>query len=110
MLILFLGLLVFVPGVAADESADPAAFLEFTSIADGRCQILSEGGKLRLIHNRHRQRTIDFRLVRMFAGNHPQGLVTGTLIAGTEGMKLGCTEVDGRPQDWVLQRARFVKE
>lgn len=91
-------------------SGEAASHLEFESVADGRCQILSAGGKLRLVHNRHAERGIDFRLLRMFAGNHPQGLVVGQLPAGAEPMKLGCTRVDGRPQDWVIQRARYMPQ
>ncbi len=90
--------------------ADAASFLEFESVPDGRCQILSAGGKLRVVHNRHTERSIDFRLTRLFAGNHPQGLVVGQLAAGETGMKLGCTEVDGRKQDWVIERARYLNQ
>lgn len=91
-------------------SGNAADYLEFESVPDGRCQILSAGGKLRLVHNRHAERGIEFRLLRMFAGNHRQGLVAGQLAAGEEGMKLGCTKVDGRPQDWVIQRARYMDQ
>lgn len=94
---------------AAGEAAGAASYLVFESIADGRCQILSKGGKLRVLRNRHAQRAIDFRLMRVFAGK-PQGLSTGIAEPGATPFKLGCTRVDGRAQDWVIDRARFKQE
>jgi hypothetical protein len=91
----------------ASTGDSAAAFLELRSEPDGRCQILSQGGKLRVLHNHHAERAIEYRLVRVFAGDHPQGLSDGVAPPG-EPVKLGCTEVDGRPQDWVVQRARFA--
>ncbi len=96
---------------ATDEHADkqpPASFLTFQSEADGRCQILSTGGQLRVLINRHASRAIDYRLVRVFGAGHRQGLVGGTAPPGGERVPLGCTQVDGRPQDWLLERARFT--
>lgn len=84
-----------------------ASFLTFLSEADGRCQILSAGGKLRVLINSHATQAIDYRLVRVFGAGHRQGLVGGIAPAGGERVPLGCTEVDGRPQDWLLERARF---
>lgn len=98
------------PVAASQAEPDPAAYLEFESVPDGRCQILSEGGKLRVLHNRHASRSIDYRLLRMFPPTRPQGLVAGTIAAGAEPAKLGCTRVDGREQDWVLKRARYAPE
>jgi len=98
------------PAVASQAVGDPAAYLEFESVPDGRCQILSEGGKLRVLHNRHASLTIDYRLLRVFPPTRPQGLVGGTIAAGAEPAKLGCTRVDGREQDWVLKRARYAPE
>lgn len=95
---------------AAPAAIDPAAegFLEFQSEADGRCQILSEGGRLRVLYNRHASRAIDYRLVRVFGDGHRQGRVVGTAPAGGTPVPLGCTRVDGRPQDWQLERATFT--
>lgn len=95
---------------AADGPAPDAAasFLEFASEADGRCQILSEGGQLRVLHNRHASRDIDFRLMRVFGAGKQQNRVVGTAPAGGEPVRLGCTRVDGRPQDWLLERATFT--
>ena len=108
---LLLGLIWMTPVAAAfaatGEADEAANHLEFESQPDGRCQILSRGGKLRVVHNRHVDRAIEFRQMRTFAGGRPQGLVVGVAPAGGEAVKLGCTEVDGRPQDWVVQRARF---
>ncbi len=90
-----------VPALAA------TGFLEFQSEADGRCQVLSEGGKLRVLYNRHDSRAIDYRLIRVFGDGHRQGRVVGTAPAGGAPVPLGCTRVDGRPQDWQLERATF---
>lgn len=94
---------------AAAPAAAPAAggFLAFESEPDGRCQILSEGGKLRVLYNRHDSRAIDYRLMRVFGDGHRQGRVVGTAPAGGERVPLGCTRVDGHPQDWQLERATF---
>ena len=94
---------------AADGSAGAASYLVFESVADGRCQILSDGGKLRVLRNQHAQRAINFRLMRVFAGK-PQGLSTGIAEPGATPFKLGCTRVDGRDQDWVIERAGFKPE
>ena len=86
---------------------DAAAYLEFEQVLDGKCYILSSGGKLVLMHNRHPERAIAYRLVRVFAGR-PQGSFTvGRLDAGVDPIKLGCSEVDGRPQRWEVVRAEF---
>ena len=92
---------------AVTTAAEVSEFLELVSVPDGRCQILSAGGQLRVLYNRHQSRAIDYRLIRSFAGDHPQGRVAGVVTAGDEGVKLGCTKVDGRPQDWHIERARF---
>ena len=89
------------------EAPSAGSFLEFQSEADGRCQILSEGGRLRVLYNRHDSRAIDYRLMRVFGDGHRQGRVVGTAPAGGERVPLGCTRVDGRPQDWQLERANF---
>lgn len=106
---LFVASLSVLSVVRAAEPADDgaAAFLELESVLDGRCQILSEGGKLRVIKNTHASRTVRYRLIRMFAGNHPQGRSIGSAPPGAEPVKLGCTRVDGRTQDWIVERARF---
>lgn len=94
---------------AADGTAVVPAgdYLELESVVDGRCQILSEGGKLRVLRNTHPERAVAYRLLRVFAGDHPQGLVTGVAPPGSAVVKLGCTKVDGRVQDWQVQRADF---
>ncbi len=98
----------FLTGAAsASGDADAAAFLALESVNDGRCQNLSEGGKLRVLRNTHAERDISYRLIRMFAGNHPQGRSVGHAPAGGAAVKLGCTRVDGREQDWIVERARF---
>src|SRR5690606_8133132 len=66
------------PRVVASPGADDASeFLAFESVGDGRCLNLSEGGKLRILRNTHGERAIHYRVQRLFAGNHPQGLATG---------------------------------
>lgn len=92
---------------SADEQA--AAHLEFESVLDGRCQILSDGGKLRVMRNNHADRPIRYRLTRVFVGK-AQGLSVGVAPPAGETVKLGCTKVDGRLQEWVVERAEFTPE
>ncbi len=104
-----LGALTSFAGAATNSVEQQAtSFLEFQSEADGRCQILSEGGKLRVLYNRHASRAINYRLIRVFGDSHQQGRVAGTAPAGGEPVPLGCTQVNGRPQDWQLERATFI--
>ena len=70
--------------------------------------MLSAGGKLRVLTNRHETRAIDYRLIRVFGEGHRQNQVAGTAPAGGELVQLGCTQVDGQPQDWLLERAIFT--
>lgn len=96
-----------IPSLAEVPALAAKFFLEFQSEPDGRCQVLSAGGKLRVLYNRHESRAIDYRLIRVFGNGHRQGRVVGTAPAGREPVPLGCTRVDGRPQDWQLERATF---
>jgi hypothetical protein len=80
--------------------------VSFEYRADGKCQTLSEGGKLVVLHNRHLGREISYRLVRYFAGV-PQTRVLGQLKASGTGEALGCSRVDGREQLWKVERASF---
>lgn len=95
------------PAAASPGTDDAGQFLAFESIGDGRCLNLSEGGKLRILRNTHGERAIHYRVMRLFAGNHPQGLATGIAPANGDPVPLGCTRVDGRLQDWTVERARF---
>lgn len=81
-------------------------FLTVKSQNDGRCQILSEGGKLVVLRNTHPDRSIRYRLVRYFM-DVPQSRVVGAIAPGEEGQKLGCSRVDGRDQFWKIERAEF---
>lgn len=101
-------LLLISPLATAFAADDAASYLVFESMNDGRCQNLSDGGKLRILRNTHAEWAIHFRLTRMFAGNRPQGLVQGLAPAGGEPVRLGCTRVDGREQDWVVRNAQFT--
>lgn len=103
-----LALLLQATATASESSADAANFVRFELIPDGRCQILSAGGKLRVLYNLHHSQAIEYRLIRTFAGSHPQGRVVGVAPAESAAIKLGCSEVGGRPQDWVLERAKFT--
>jgi len=91
-----------------DQQSAPS-YLSFESVADGRCQILSSGGKLRVLHNQHPDTAIKYRLIRTFVGKS-QGRSVGVAQPGDAITKLGCTRVDGREQDWVVERAQFVAE
>ncbi len=95
---------------SADEPAGPAAsFLAFETVPDGKCQILSEGGKLTLLRNTHPSSTIRYRLVRLFVAR-PQGLMDGEIEPAESVQKLGCDRVGGRAQTWQVKRASFAQE
>ena len=91
-----------------DAAQDAAAYLEFESKADGRCQTLSEGGMLRVMRNTHREYAIRYRLTRIFV-DVPQGLLVGVAPPGGEEVALGCSKVDGRDQHWTVERASFTE-
>ena len=93
---------------ASGPAGDPESFLSITKQADGRCQILSSGGKLAVIRNSHPSRDIRFRLVRLFVDVPQQGRASGIASAGENAQKLGCTLVDGREQRWVVESAEFA--
>jgi hypothetical protein len=94
-------------GNPAGADGTPAV-LEFESQPDGRCQILSEGGRLVSMHNRRTDRAVNYRLVRYFA-EHPQNRVVGEIPAASI-QPLGCDTVDGRPQHWVVERFQIEEE
>ncbi|MSR15673.1 MAG: hypothetical protein EXR86_14190 [Gammaproteobacteria bacterium] len=91
------------------SSGEATGFLELESVPDGRCQILSDGGKLTVLRSTHRSKRINYRLRRVFA-TKTQGLTTGILEPNRVIQKLGCDKVDGRAQTWEVDRARFVEE
>ena len=97
-------------GVAAKvvSDAEAAGYLAFEKVGDGRCHNLSQGGKLMVMHNKHPEKPIKFRLTRFFADVRQWGRATGTAAPGEEPTKLGCTQVDGREQRWEVERANFV--
>jgi hypothetical protein len=105
----FAALLATSPATAGQSADDAASYLNIQSVEDGRCQILSQGGKLVLITNTHATKRINYRLLRVFAAK-PQGLTTGLLAPNGVAQKLGCDKVDGRAQTWQIKRARFVEE
>ncbi|HMM77709.1 MAG TPA: hypothetical protein PJ986_18550 [Gammaproteobacteria bacterium] len=89
----------------ADEAA--VAALVFEEQLDGKCQILSAGGKLVVLRNASADRAVRYRLVRMFLGV-PQGRLDGEIAPGGTPQKLGCNRVNGRPQSWRVERATLV--
>lgn len=93
---------------AADSTFPAETALEFEEKLDGRCYILSEGGKLVVMHNRSPSASVRYRLVRLFADRPQMGRTTGIIGPG-EQVKLGCSEVDGRRQHWRVERAAFVQ-
>ena len=94
---------------APPANAPAQDFLVIASEADGKCQNLSEGGKLVVIRNVDPARSIAYRLVRTFA-KVPQSRVVGVLAPGDAAQRLGCNRVDGREQGWRVERATFNKE
>lgn len=99
-------LLAFGTGLAAAPKDPAKPYLSLTPQNDGKCQILSEGGKLVVLRNTHPDRSIRFRLIRYFM-DVPQSRVVGAIAPGDEGQKLGCSRVDGREQFWKIERADF---
>lgn len=91
----------------ADEAA--AAALVFEEQLDGKCQILSQGGKLVVLRNTHPAQPVRYRLVRMFLGT-PQGRLDGQIAPADPPQKLGCNRVNGRRQYWRVERATLVAE
>ncbi len=91
------------------DRMEAAPHLALESLEDGKCFILSPGGKLRVMRNTHPDRAVKFRLDRYFADKLQAGGAAGTIAPGDEPVKLGCTEVDGREQRWEIQRAEFTE-
>ena len=90
-------------------AGDAAEALVFEAQNDGRCQILSEGGKLVVLRNTHAEDAIRYRLVRQFAGV-PQGRIDGEIRPGEAPQKLGCNRVNGRLQTWKVERATRLEK
>ena len=99
-------------GAPAEDGAlasdDPGSYLEFVASLDGKCHILSTGGRLRSIKNNHRKKTIRYRLVRYFAGKPQPSFTAGTLGPAGQISALGCDRVDGQDQSWRLESARYI--
>jgi hypothetical protein len=93
------------PAPATTAAADALAF---EAVLDGRCQILSAGGKLQVVTNTDPTRRVRYRLVRVFADTPQAGRVIGELGPGEGPVKLGCTRVDGREQRWDVLSAEFI--
>ena len=89
--------------------ATAANFIKFESVLDGKCHILSEGGKLTLMRNTHPDKAIRYRLERLFV-ERPQGLMDGVIPPGKDAQKLGCDRVGGRPQRWRVKYASFLEQ
>jgi hypothetical protein len=105
---LLLSSLLLVVGTAGASDAS-GELLAFEEVPDGRCQILSEGGKLVVLKNLHPGQGVRFRLIRRFMGV-PQGRLDGTIEADSPPPKLGCSRVDGRVQSWTVERASLIEE
>ena len=96
------------PGAASEPVKAAASYLSFESKIDGKCQNLSEGGKLQIVRNLHPTKKISFRLIRYFVDVRQRGRATGIAEPAGEAVKLGCTRVGGRTQRWVVERAEFT--
>lgn len=84
-------------------------YIEFYDQLDGKCQILSSGGKLTLVKNTHPDKKIRYRFVRMFAGKPQAGVTYGILVPGEEPTKMGCNRVDDHVQMWDIKVAEFME-
>ena len=110
ILISFLGAMASFSATALateDNQTEAQKYLRFEAVDDGKCHILSEGGKLMVMHTEHEEKAIKFRLIRYFADVRQQGRATGVAVPGEKPVKLGCTLVDGRAQHWTIERAHF---
>jgi len=87
---------------------DPRSYLEFIANSDGKCTILSAGGRLQSIKNNHRLKTIRYRLVRYIAGKPQPSFTSGTVGPVGQMSALGCDRVDDQDQRWRLESARYV--
>ena len=87
----------------AVAAPDAAHELTLEARADGKCQNLSEGGKLVVLRSAS-SRPIKYRLVRYFA-NVPQSPTVGRITPEEPEQPLGCNRVDGREQRWEIKRA-----
>lgn len=96
--------------VSIPADAPASAYIEFTDHLDGKCQILSNGGKLTKVENKHPEKKIRYRFTRVFAGTPQAGVARGVLEPGDTSVKLGCNKVDGKPQIWEIKVAEFVEE
>ena len=92
-------------GAPAGASEGVEALLRLEPRADGKCQNLSEGGKLVVLRSSS-ERTISYRLVRYFA-EVPQTPIVGRITPDEPEQPLGCDRVDGRVQRWSIKRANF---
>lgn len=107
--LLFAPLALLAAAAASEAPAEAASnYLKFSSRLDGKCQILSDGGKLRVMENTHPSRAIRFRLIRIFADKPQPGRAMGTIAPGDEPRALGCTLVNGWEQRWEVQVAEFA--
>ena len=94
----------------ASEAPSAANHISFEEKTDGKCHNLSEGGKLLVMYNNHPSEAISFRLIRYYIDVRQRGGATGIAQPGGEPIKIGCTQVGGRPQRWEIQRAHFVTD
>ena len=90
---------------AAGEGGEARDQLRLEARADGKCQNLSEGGKLVVLRSTS-ARPINYRLVRYFA-EVPQSPIVGRISAEEPEHPLGCNRVDGRIQRWTIKRASY---
>lgn len=96
--------------ISGTSTKNPARdYIEFYDQLDGKCQILSSGGKLTLVKNTHPDKKIRYRFVRMFAGKPQAGMAFGILDPGEEPTKMGCNKVDDHEQMWDIKVAEFME-
>lgn len=93
----------------ATKEKTASDYLEFFDQLDGKCQILSNGGKLTSVKNNHPTKNIRYRFTRVFAGKPQAGLAVGVIEPSEKGIKLGCNRVDDHEQVWKIKVAEFVE-
>ena len=91
---------------ASHASEDAAQHIDFSYDFDSKCVV--RNGKMLLIKSNHAQRTIKVYLQRYFAEKRQPGRTVQVLKPGDEAVGLGCTMIDGKPQDWKLIKATYL--
>lgn len=109
-----LGLALATPASLADAEAEAeadagegaASAVAFELQDNARCHNLSPGGKMTFIRSTDPDRVLRVRLIRYFSDAPQPGRVDVVLSPGEEPREIGCNQLDGRPQEWRVERVK----